>query len=114
MKVPGLVPTPLHRELFKRSVQKFLPRSSGCYVLATFLNEVLYIGLTINLQRRMAEHLDSPLKIKPTPIGKAVFFYWTEFPAQDINLIERTWMNIHIQSEGKVPILNKIFSPVST
>ncbi len=27
--------------------------------------------------------------------------------------IERTWMNIHIQNEGKRPVLNKVDSPIS-
>jgi hypothetical protein len=41
-----------------------------------------------------------------------VLFHWLE--TNDINTVERTWMNIHIQHEGTLPPLNKVYSPVST
>jgi hypothetical protein len=40
-----------------------------------------------------------------------VLFHWVE--TKDINTVERTWMNIHIQHEGTLPPLNKAYSPVS-
>jgi hypothetical protein len=59
--------------------------------------------------RRMNEHLDNPLKTSPTKHGRLILFFWIE--SQEINKIERTWLNIHIQHEGKVPELNKMYSP---
>jgi len=32
----------------------------------------------------------------------------------DVNKIERTWMNIHLEQEGSLPVLNGIYSPTST
>jgi hypothetical protein len=73
---------------------------------------VLYIGLTVNLRRRMNEHLNDPKKIADANLGRVALFHWIESP--DINKIERTWMNIHIQHEGALPVLNKVYSPIFT
>jgi hypothetical protein len=80
-------------------------------VLTTFEKLVLYVGLATNLRRRMNEHLDSPEKTRATEKGRSVLFHWLETP--DINKVERTWLNIHVQHEGAYPPLNKIYSPVS-
>jgi hypothetical protein len=105
-----LVPKPIKSEPFRRSQEKFVPDVAGCYVLTTFTGEVLYVGLSINLRRRMNEHLDNLVKTGLTDKGRAMFFYWIE--SEDTNRIERTWMNIHIQNEGVIPILNKVYSPI--
>lgn len=60
----------------------------------------------------MNSHLDSPTKVGETRLGRAVLFFWLE--CIDINKIERTWMNIHIQHEGTLPVLNTVYSPTST
>jgi hypothetical protein len=111
MKVDELNPVPLHREPFRRNRERFIPTKSGCYVLATFEREVLYVGLTNSLRRRMNEHLDSKDKQAITDKGRATFFYWWE--GEDIARIERTWMSSHLNQEGTLPALNKVFSPVS-
>jgi excinuclease UvrABC nuclease subunit len=112
MNISELVPQPSHWETFKRNREAYIPERSGCYVLATFSKFVLYIGLTNNLRHRMNQHLDSSEKIRETKSGRAAFFYWVE--SQELNVIERTWMNIHIQHEGALPELNKIYSPTPT
>ena len=60
----------------------------------------------------MNEHLDNPEKTNTTKLGRAVIFHWIE--SNDVNKIERTWLNIHIQNEGCYPELNKIYSPTFT
>jgi predicted GIY-YIG superfamily endonuclease len=112
MNIDALVPKPSHCEPFKRSKERFVPEKTGCYVLTTFSKVVLYIGLAHNLRRRINDHLDNPLKTSETKVGRAVLFHWLETP--DINKVERTWMNIHIQNEGALPLLNRVYSPVST
>jgi hypothetical protein len=72
---------------------------------------VLYVGLATNLRKRINDHLDCPEKTRETVKGRAVLFHWLE--TADINKVERTWMNIHIQHEGALPLLNKVYSPVS-
>lgn len=111
MKVESLIPKPSHNETFKRNREQFIPNKPGCYTLATFSNDILYVGLAKNLRRRMNEHLDNSEKTSPTDIGRATFFYWIESP--DIQKIERTWMNMHMDIEGRLPLLNKIYSPIS-
>jgi hypothetical protein len=111
MNITELIPRPAECETFRRDRMRYIPEESGCYVLATFLGVVLYIGLTNNLRRRMGEHLDNPQKTAETPLGRAVLFHWAL--GENTNQIERTWMNLHIQNEGAMPLLNKVYSPVS-
>jgi hypothetical protein len=111
MNVGELVPQPQDVESFLRSRCGFVPETSGCYVLTTFSNVVLYVGLATSLRQRMNDHLDTPEKTQGTEKGRAILFHWLE--TADVNRVERTWMNIHIQHEGKLPVLNKVYSPVS-
>lgn len=110
MNVSELVPNPSECETFRRSRLRFVPETPGCYVLTNFSGVVLYIGLTNKLQRRMCEHLDSTTKIAETIDGRAVLFHWIE--TEEMNKIERTWLNTHIQFEGRLPLLNKLNSPI--
>lgn len=112
MNLSELVPQPTDSETFRRNRSRYVPEASGCYVLTTFLKEVLYIGLTNDLRKRMNDHLDNPQKTSVTPAGRAVFFHW--IATDETNKIERTWMNIHIQHEGGLPVLNSIYSPTFT
>ena len=111
MNICELLPQPTAQQPFRRSRVRFVPESSGCYVLTNFSGLVLYVGLTGNLRRRMNEHLDNPEKTAETSGGRAVVFHWIE--SREMNKIERTWLNIHIDREGKLPILNRVYSPVS-
>lgn len=112
MNISELIPQPTNCEPFKRSRERFVPDTSGCYVLTTFSRVVLYVGLADNLRRRMTGHLDDPTKTGETKLGRAILFHWIE--SKDTNKIERTWMNTHMVHEGGLPILNKIYSPTFT
>jgi hypothetical protein len=112
MNISVLVPQPSACEPFKRRRERFVPEKPGCYVLTTFLKVILYIGLTDNLRRRMNQHLDSFHKTGPTKLGRAILFHWLETP--DTHKVERTWMNIHMQNEGSLPVLNGRYSPTFT
>ena len=112
MKLDLLVPRPLASEAFRRNRERFIPTKPGCYALTTFAREVLYIGLTVNLRRRVNEHLDSAEKTELTIHGRAVLFHWLE--TTEINKVERTWLNIHLLNEGSLPVLNSVYSPTST
>jgi hypothetical protein len=112
MNIGCLKPRPQFKDSFILSREKFITEKSGCYVLTTFSGMVLYIGLAKNLRRRMREHLNNPEKTAQTSLGRAIFFQW--FESDDINKIERTWLNTHLEHEGVLPVLNKIYSPTST
>ena len=60
----------------------------------------------------MDNHLDNPQKTEAGEYGRAIFFYWLE--SVDINKIERTWLNVHVEHEGRLPVLNSVYSPTST
>jgi hypothetical protein len=111
MKLELLVPQPRAVEPFRRSRERFIPERPGCYVLTTFEREILYLGLTINLRRRVSEHLDNTAKTQLTPHGRAVLVHWLD--TAEVNKVERTWMNIHLIEEGRLPILNSVYSPTS-
>jgi hypothetical protein len=112
MNIALLAPPPGHRELFKRNRERFVPERPGCYVLTTFSLIVLYVGLTDNLRRLFGEHLDNPQKTGETKLGTAFFFHWLE--TSDTFKMERTWLNIHLQHEGVLPLLNGMYSPTLT
>lgn len=112
MNVNQLEPLPTEKLRFDFSQSKFLPEGAGCYVLAHFSGRILYVGLTNNLRRRIEEHLGNEEKSNKTDHGRAFFVYWRV--TEDTGRVERTWMASHMAVEGELPILNKIFSPVST
>ena len=111
MNIERLRPLPLFKEAFSLSREKYIIDKSGCYVLTTFPGTILYIGLAKNLRRRMHDHLNSPEKTNVTPLGRAIYFHWIESEA--LNKLERTWLNIHLENDGVLPIMNKIYSPTS-
>ena len=109
MNVRELTPKPSRSEPFRRSCERFFTEAAGCYVLTAFDGRVLYVGLADNIRRRVNQHLDSPAKTNATTEGRAVFVHWME--TKETNKVERTWMNVHISNEGRLPILNLVFSP---
>lgn len=112
MNVASLDPPPAGRALFKRDKLRFVPNASGCYALTTFEGEILYVGLSVSLRNRVEQHLGNPQKRAPTGYGRAFFVHWIE--REDIERVERTWLNSHIAVEGRMPVLNNVFSPTST
>ena len=112
MNFKQLNPQPKSRERFHRSRQRFVPRKAGCYALVSFQGTVLYVGLARNLKRRFGDHLDDPKKTSNTADGRAFFFLWHECIA--LERIERTWQNECETVDGKLPVLNRIRSPIST
>ncbi len=112
MKITSIEPRPDKRVLFKLSSYKTVPKASGCYVLTTFGDEVLYIGLALNLNTRFNQHLENHEKINVTAEGKAVWFYYFLYDSKNLQKLERTWLNQFVNFNGRLPILNKINSPV--
>jgi excinuclease UvrABC nuclease subunit len=91
---------------------KFVPKESGCYVLANFNKEILYIGKSEDLYRRFAEHRDNKEKTAQTSQGTAFWFFYLPCDTKEVFRIERTWLNEYATSHGNLPPLNKIQSPV--
>jgi excinuclease UvrABC nuclease subunit len=64
---------PPYKQPFRLSHQRFVPAKPGCYVLTTFTDLVLYVGLAVDLRRRVGEHLDSPDKTEVARLGRAIW-----------------------------------------
>lgn len=112
MNVKELSPPTASNVQFTLKYQKFVPSVPGCYALATFQGDILYVGLTENLNRRFAEHRDNPDKTRPTSLGMAFWFYYLLCASNDIHRVERAWLNQSVSQDGVYPTLNKISSPV--
>lgn len=110
MRVAELRPAPTEWEPFRRDRLPFVPERSGCYALVSAAGTILYVGLTTRLRARMAQHLDTPGKTEPTPMGRALRFHWLE--TARLEATERGWLNSHCLVEGALPVLNKVQSPV--
>ncbi len=113
MKVEELIPLPKDKVNFKLASFKFVPKEAGCYVLTTFDNNILYIGYSVNLNDRFMQHLDNPDKTNPTIEGKAIWFYFITYDLKNLPKLERTWINHFVAMHGRLPIMNKVNSPVS-
>jgi hypothetical protein len=112
MKIEQLSPKPDNKIRFKLSFFGSVPKISGCYVLTTFEDSILYIGLAKNLNVRFQQHLDNYKKTQPTLNGKAVWFYYMEYDITNLPKLERTWLNQFETTQGEFPILNKVSSPI--
>lgn len=112
MIVAQLRPAPLKCAPFRRDARHLVPQSPGNYVLATFEQRVLYVGLASSLRSRLEQHLDDPKKVGASALGRAFFFHWLE--SSEIELVERTWMNMHFVEHACLPPMNRAFSPVRT
>ncbi len=112
MRIEKLVPQPRNRVYFNLTSFKLVPKQAGCYVLATFKNKILYIGLSDNLHKRFQQHLENPEKTNQTADGKAAWFYFIAYNPKNLLELERTWINHFMALHGRLPILNKMNSPV--
>ncbi len=113
MKVAELAPEPKHRVSFRLASYRSVPKEAGCYVLATYEDDVLYVGLSDSLFSRFQQHLGNSEKTSPTSEGKAIWFYFSLHDFQNLPELERTWMNHFVARHGRRPILNKVDSPVA-
>lgn len=107
MKVASLRPPPAQSQVFDLKWANHIPQGSGCYVLAAFSDEILYIGETKSLRRRFKQHLNDNEKTNPTAKGRALHFYWLEAGEEKIAELENAWLQRHEALCGKKPILNK-------
>jgi len=113
MNIKDLLPPTENKIEFHLSKLNFLPELNSCYVISNFFGEILYIGLTNNLKRRVKEHLESREKTKLTQKGKGYFLYYKIIEREiELKIHERSWLNQFELMEGKLPILNSIHSPL--
>ena len=113
MKTEALVPYPDKRIEFSLQKAKFIPARPGCYVLTNFFNDIVYIGLSKNLNSRIKDHLDNKEKRQITANGLAYWFHYLLIDNEhNLNSVERGWLNQYELNYGELPALNKVHSPL--
>ena len=85
-----------------------VPQSPGCYLLTNAYHEVVYIGQTNDLRRRMSEHLDDIRITGLTPIGRATWFYYQILTGVDLKDAEDRLFMKYSTAVGGRPTLNRI------
>ena len=108
MKFHGLNPPVKDKVRFQFRKLGLVPSAPGCYCLANYAEEILYIGKTQDLQRRIKEHVLGDEKTAQTDRGIA---FWVCFRRvgniHELGRLERGWMNEYQINEGKKPPFNK-------
>ncbi len=112
MNINKLTPAPQGKVKFDLSMHYKVPQESGCYVITTYEEDILYIGKAVNIHKRFKKHLDSPEKTSLTPKGQAIWFHWLEWDKTKLNALEGGWANFYKAAEGERPIMNLIDPPV--
>ena len=114
MKIEQLEPKPTEKQIFHLSAFNTIPKSSGCYVLASPLDDILYIGLTKNFYIRFKQHLKDTKKTSLTAAGRPHWFYYYEYDINNLEKLERTWIQQFENNNvnGHSPILNEKSSPI--
>lgn len=108
MKVAALCAKLSERVQFRLSESIRVPEASGCYALANIRDDVLYIGQSVDLCRRMQNHLDTPRMTRTTSLGLAVWFYYGLWPSAEIDAVETQLLFQFKFVEGKLPPLNRV------
>ena len=108
----SLNPAPDGKAEFSYAGLRDTPDESGCYALAAYNGEILYVGQTQNLRNRMEQHLREDAKRKLTPHGVAFWLHYKKWPTIQLDGLERGWMQQHqLQEQGARPFFNKIDAP---
>ena len=107
MKVAELQPAMDARVSFDPRFSIRIPSAPGCYILSTIYDDVLYIGETNDLGRRMGEHLDDPRMTRRTPEGLASWFHYKELPDDKTYPTEQFMLSQHCCKVGRKPALNR-------
>ena len=85
-----------------------MPEEPGCYAIANLSRDVLYIGQTGSLHRRMQEHCIDERMTGPTAGGLANWFYFSIYAVEEIDRIETELLFNFKLVEGTLPLLNRI------
>lgn len=96
-----------NRVPFKLSAAVKVHAAPGCYVLSNFSDEVIYIGQSVNLCRRMQEHLKSSRMTALTRLGYAAWFCYELWGAGQIANVEADMLTAYWRVHRRLPPLNR-------
>ncbi len=103
MKISLLKPVTENKINFSYPNLLSVPEKSGCYALTTNDGEILYIGQSNNIYRRLVEHFHDDEKRSRTPWGVVYWAYYKLCSPIDRDSLERGWLN----EVGVLPFFNK-------
>lgn len=112
MKVTALVPTPNLRMSFDRYALARIAEGSGCYCLANASHDILYIGQSLSIRRRLVEHFDGPKYGELTPLGRISLVWWLLEKPEGLNALERGWTESVRLADGQLPVFNRTSAPL--
>ena len=108
MKVADLDASLSNRIPFRLSDSVRVPEIAGCYVLTNILGDVLYIGQSVNLHRRMEQHLVDARMTGTTRLGASSWFYWVSADDSELRPLENQLLLRFKAAEGALPPLNRV------
>lgn len=95
------------RVQFRLSEIARVPEASGCYVVTNITDDVIYVGETKDLHRRIQEHLSDPRMTGPTPLGLVSWFCFGLWSCADISDVETRLLFDYKAIHGQWPPLNR-------
>lgn len=112
MRVSNLRPPPENMKRFAYPDLRELPTESGCYVLSTANDSIVYIGQATDIERRVTQHFNDPEKRDAAPHGVAFWCHYLRAESVDLNRLERGWLGQYQITTGALPYFNKQSGPV--
>ncbi len=103
MNYDKLSPMPERKTRFLKMFDytRIVPEKAGCYILTDSKENILYIGKSGDLHRRLMRHLSEDEKA-------AYFFFWILRSKAEITALEIQWFRDYKRhNAGRIPRLNK-------
>ena len=113
MTIDELIPAFNERIVFSYDNYKKIPPVPGCYVITNFQSEILYIGQSVNLQKRFCQHLDNNEKTKIGGYGRPTYFYFLACNVERLNKLESSLLQQYELKHGALPVWNKVNAPTT-
>ncbi|MYD53444.1 MAG: hypothetical protein F4W96_03950 [Chloroflexi bacterium] len=112
IRASALAPQPTQRIPFQRRHLARVPANSGCYVLSTFDETVVYIGKAQDLRRRVGTHLGDRSKREVSDRGVAVWLDFRLTAVAELGQLESAWVEQYkLEEGGRLPPFNEINPP---
>ena len=110
MFVDQLHPKVENRVDFSLASLGVTPEVAGCYVLSSFQGDILYIGKTKSLHKRLEQHCNDLEKQQRSPVGVVQFMYYRVCSAAEMTELERAWTaQFAMRNKGALPHFARIW-----
>jgi excinuclease UvrABC nuclease subunit len=100
MKPHNLTPIPIYSIAFDTESLDFIPNKNGCYAFTSSNGDILFIGSTNVLKKRLEQHIENNQALEIS----AVHFLESDEIKQEI--VEKDWHNQFQEFAGCLPPMN--------